>query len=231
MAKVLVLQHTPEENLGIITEALLGQEHQWQYVRLFAGESIPNTLNANGLIVLGGPMGVYDTSKYPFLNNEIRLISQSLNENKPILGVCLGSQLIAAVLGARVYKNKVKEIGWYPIQIAADMSTDPLFGTIKQNFFAFHWHGDTFDLPSGAVSIGSSSVTMNQGFRFNSNIYALQFHLEVTQTIINDLLKTFHHELPEAKTSIETISSDTQKYLENMQTTGRKIFSNWAKML
>lgn len=231
MAEVVVLQHTPEETLGTIADVLAAQGHTWRYVRSFAGEAVPTTLDAAGLVVMGGPMSAYETRRYRFLADEVTLITSALDQQKPILGICLGSQLLAAALGARVYKGTAKEIGWYPIQLHADMHRDPLFGAIGRTFVGFHWHGDTFDIPKGACELGHSAHTMHQGFRYGASVYALQFHLEVTERIVDDLVASFGNELAEAHTDSDEILAGRDLHLAGMQTLGREIFSGWAKML
>jgi GMP synthase-like glutamine amidotransferase len=231
MAEVLVLQHTPEETLGTIAEVLSAGGHGWRYIRPFANEPVPATLDVAGLVVLGGPMGAYETRRFGFLTDELALIASALDQQKPILGVCLGSQLLASALGARVYQGPAKEIGWYRVQIHADMHRDRLFGSLGRTFTAFHWHGDTFDIPKGACELGHSAITLHQGFRYATNAYGLQFHLEVTDQIINDLVASFGHELAEAHTDRDTLLAGKAEHLTEMQTLGREVYTAWAKML
>src|SRR5262249_26269785 len=151
------------------------------------GEGLPRDVSdLQGLVVMGGPMSVNDGNKYPFLLPEIQLIEKVLNEKKPVLGVCLGAQLIAKALGCRVYPNKHRELGWHPIELTKHAAVDPLFGVLPKKLNVFHWHGETFDLPSGATLLARSKLCENQAFRWGDNAYGLQFHVEVTPTMVSE---------------------------------------------
>src|SRR5208337_5128571 len=144
MAKIYVLQHHPVENLGTIAAALQGAALAWQYVRVADGQPVPaNMKGAGGLIVMGGPMGVYQTDRYPWLRDEMRLIEDAMKLNLPVLGVCLGAQILAAALGAKVDRNpNGKEIGWHPIRLSDAAKDDRLMRDLPATMTPFHWHGD-----------------------------------------------------------------------------------------
>jgi GMP synthase (glutamine-hydrolysing) len=147
------------------------------------------------LVVMGGPMNVYEYAAYPWLLPEKELIANAIAADKKVLGICLGAQLIASALGARVFKNTHKEIGWFPVSLTPGARR---FGFLKQlnsGFPAFHWHGDTFDVPSGAVRIAKSKACANQGFVYKNNCLALQFHLESTPESIDRLIDHCGEEL------------------------------------
>ena len=155
MNKIWVLQNIQPENLGIAGQVFQGCGLAPAYIHTFAGEEVPRYMDgAAGLVVLGGPMGVYEHDRYPFLDAAMRLIDQALKEDKPVLGICLGSQLLATALGARVARGSQKEIGWYPIERKPSASEDPLMGGLQPSFMGFHWHGDIFDLPKGRYCTG-----------------------------------------------------------------------------
>src|SRR5262249_54925335 len=139
-----------------------------------------------GLIVMGGSMGVYEADRFPFLTHEMALIREASSASLPVLGICLGSQLIAAALGGRVYPGGQKEIGWYPVEVVD--SRDALSQVLPPKFPALHWHGDTFELPPSATHLFRSSLYQNQGFRYGRNIYAFQFHFEINASMIDDWL-------------------------------------------
>ena len=185
MAAVWVIQHIHCETPGTIAEALDREGISIQSVRVFAGEQIPKEMGAAaGLIVMGGPVGVYEQDRYPFLRDEICLIERALNEEKPVLGICLGSQLLASVLGGEVTKGKKKEIGWHTVTLSEAAAVDPLWKGVESSFTAYHWHGDVFELPRGAEPLASSALTPCQAFRYGDCAYGFLFHMEVTEKII-----------------------------------------------
>jgi GMP synthase-like glutamine amidotransferase len=176
------LQHVPFEGLGCIEPWLEKIGHDVSCTRLWAGERLPDIGNVDGLVVMGGPMGVYDEAICPWLAEEKAFIKKSIAQNTPVLGICLGAQLIAEALGAPVKKNRQREIGFFPV--AGDGKIFPA------EFTAFHWHGDTFGIPEGAVYLASSAACVNQAFIYKDNVLALQFHLETTE---QSLLSLYEH--------------------------------------
>ena len=179
---VLVFRHVPFEDLGLIAPALESRGCAIRYVDVYKGEGIPADWQAaSGLVFMGGPMSANDS--LPFLHRELALIEQGVAAGYPVLGVCLGSQLIAKALGARVYRNRVREIGWAPVYWREEARRDPLFGGLTAPETVFHWHGETFDLPAGAEWLAWSDACPHQAFRAGP-AYGLQFHLEVTPAMI-----------------------------------------------
>jgi GMP synthase (glutamine-hydrolysing) len=189
MKPVLALRHVPHEGLGTIEDALRQVQIPFSVVDVFREPlSQFHPRQFGGLIVMGGPMNVDETDRYPFLADEVQWIRQAIAADLPVLGVCLGSQLLAKALGARVYPNRVKEIGWYQIELTNDGQGDLLFHTCQPTETVFQWHGDTFDLPAETVQLARSPQCENQAFRYSRGVYGLQFHLEVTLEIISDWL-------------------------------------------
>jgi len=232
VAAIWVIQHIHCETLGTIAEALDGEGISIQSVRVFAGEQIPKEMGAAaGLIVMGGPVGVYEQDRYPFLRDEIRLIEQALTEKKAILGVCLGSQLLAAALGAKVTKGKQKEIGWYPVTLSRAAMADPLWKGIESPFTAYHWHGDVFELPRGAEALASSALTPCQAFRYGDHAYGFLFHMEVTEKIIGDMVQTFAQELQEEGMDGRRILDGTGNFLPPLKSIGKIVFGRWARLV
>ncbi len=232
MRTVLVLQHAACETLGTIGDALERAPVRIAHIRVFAGDPIPTHMGeAVGLILMGGPMGVYEQDRYPFLAEEMRLIERALAAGKPILGVCLGSQLLAAALGARVWKGPQKEIGWFPVMLTEAARADALFRDVPSSFIAYHWHGDVFDCPSGAISLARSALTECQAFRYGTNAYGLLFHLEVTEPIIAEMVRAFAEELREAGLSGEEIVRHAARHLPELERVGHGVFHAWTRLI
>jgi GMP synthase-like glutamine amidotransferase len=184
--RVHYLQHVPFEGLGAIEPWLEAAGHEISHTKMFADETLPDASHVDWLIIMGGPMGANDDSKFRWLRPEKRLIRESISLGKPVLGICLGAQLIASVLGAKVYKNLHREIGWFEIERCAEASGHPLGKLFPVRSEVFHWHADTFDLPASAVQLARSAACQNQAFAYSTNVLGLQFHLEMTAPMIAD---------------------------------------------
>lgn len=182
---ILVLCHVPHEHPGRLDPALRARGIATRTVDFFAdAQASPSLDGVAGLLVMGGPMNVDETARYPFLATEVRLLERALAQGLRILGICLGSQLLAKALGARVYPNPRKEIGWYPIFPTPAARDDPLLSSFDASETVFHWHGDTFDLPAGAVLLARSAACAHQAFRWGRAAHGLQFHVETTPDMI-----------------------------------------------
>ena len=193
--RIHYLQHVPFEGLGHIETWARQQGHGLTATALFGGEPLPPLDAFDLLVVMGGPMGVYDTADYAWLTPEKRFIERVLGAKKKVLGICLGAQLLADVLGAKVYKNSHKEIGWYPVTRAVGAQSQPWDSLFPEQFFAFHWHGDTFDLPAGALHLAQSEACRHQAFFYPPGALGLQFHLESTPSSIAQLVAHCGQEL------------------------------------
>src|SRR4051812_40551381 len=170
----IVIQHLEHEHIGKLSQVLSDAGIEYRYLDVFRGDAVPVALGeTEGLIVMGGSMGVYESDRYPFLKDEIALVRAAAEAGRPVMGICLGSQLIAAALEARVYPGPRKEIGWFSIEVTSP--GDPFTQGLPASFMGFHWHGDTFDLPIGAVNLFKSHLYTQQGFRWGANVLALQF--------------------------------------------------------
>ena len=190
---VLIIKNIQTEGPGTIEEFLRKEDIPFHIVELGSGQIPPPLESYNTLVMLGGPMGVYDMETYPHLMAGSRIIREAINRDLKVLGICLGSQMIAHCLGADVYPGPEKEIGWYHIEMTGDGLKDPLMrklaihpgvGDFWRKFMVFHWHSDTFKLPPGATLLASSARYKNQAFKFGNNIYGFQFHVEVTKDMI-----------------------------------------------
>lgn len=189
-----ILQHVPFETPGVLLESLK-RKGPVSFTRFFRNEPLPELDAFDFLLIMGGPMSVHDEQKFNWLVNEKRFIEESIVQGKQVVGICLGAQLIADVLGAQVLKNRFKEIGWFEVQRSPGAEGTFLADTWPTEIMAFHWHGETFDLPDGTVRLAFSEACENQGFVFENRVLGLQFHLEVTPTIIDSLLENCADEL------------------------------------
>ncbi len=188
-----VLQHVPFEGLGSIEPWLVREGYSITWTRLYAGGNLPVPEDPDLLIVLGGPMSVNDETAFPWLRDEKRFVRRSIETGVPLLGICLGAQLIAAALDARVYPNRHREIGWFPVHRTPD---EPgVMGVFPERFDAFHWHGETFDLPSGAALLAQSAACEHQAFSVGPSVVGLQFHLETTPASALSLVENCRDEL------------------------------------
>ncbi|HZT30808.1 MAG TPA: type 1 glutamine amidotransferase [Bryobacteraceae bacterium] len=183
--RVVVLRHVPFEGLGRIADILRARAVAFAYTEAYGDHPVlPPLHEAAGLIVMGGPMSVNDA--VPSLQRETAYLAQAIASGKPVLGVCLGAQFIAKALGAKVYRNAVKEIGWAPVYWTEAARRDRLFGGLERPETVLHWHGETFDLPPGAELLARSDNCRNQAFRVGDRVYGLQFHLEATPEMVAD---------------------------------------------
>ncbi|HEY0602415.1 MAG TPA: type 1 glutamine amidotransferase [Herpetosiphonaceae bacterium] len=191
------IQHVPFEGIGSIGRWCQQHGHVLSNTRVYRDEPLPDLAAVDCLVSLGGPMNVYEHDRYPWLALEKRLVEQAIQAGKPVLGICLGAQLVADVLGARVFGNPYKEIGWFPVELTAAGRSNPIFSGWPEQLPVFHWHGDTFSLPAGALRIARSEGCPNQGFLYGDHVVALQFHLEATPESVQMLIEHCADELTE----------------------------------
>jgi GMP synthase-like glutamine amidotransferase len=224
--KVLAFRHVPFEGAGLLETVLTSRGIELQYVDLYRGGAPPDAADADGLVFLGGPMSVNDD--LPYLRVEEGIIRAAMERGQPALGVCLGAQLIARAAGARVYKNRVKEIGWFDIHLTDQGAKDSLFGAMNRTENVFHWHGETFDLPNGAELLASSERCVNQAFRLGDGAYGLQFHLEVTPGMIADWMCQDAN-CGDVKELREPV--DPHRNTERLGRVAEQFFGGWAHIL
>jgi GMP synthase (glutamine-hydrolysing) len=197
--RINYLQHVPFEGLGSIEQWIRARQYHPTATRLYRDDPLPRVDSIDWLIVMGGPMGVHDEDKHPWLMSEKRMIEEAIRQGKVVIGICLGAQLIADVLGARVYPNRFKEIGWFPIELTEAGQHSPLFGFLPRRLNVFHWHGDTFDLPSDAEHIARSEACEHQAFVYEERVIGLQFHMESTPGGIDTLIRNCSVELVDGR--------------------------------
>ena len=231
MPDVRILQHVRPEPPGTIAEALDDRGLSHRTTQVFRDEPVPDTLDADGLVVMGGPMGVGDVPSRPHLSRELALIEQALQDNRPVLGVCLGSQLLAHVLGADVHAAPTKEIGWGDVSLTDAAADDALFCGVDDPFTAFHWHGDVFALPDGAVSLARSAQTEQQAFRYGDTAYGLLFHLEGTPKTVAWMTNAFQDELADEGLDGAALRRAAMTHEATLRETARTVFGRWADLV
>jgi GMP synthase-like glutamine amidotransferase len=193
--RIHILQHVPFEEEGCIRDWCRENNFPVTRTRFFRNDPLPGKDNFDYLIIMGGPMGVYDEAQYPWLSAEKSFIKEAIGSGKIVLGICLGSQLIAGCLGSKVYPNKEKEIGWYNVMLTNEGRDEPILSGMLPETTVFHWHGDTFDLPEKAVNLVSSEGCKNQLFVYGNKVLGIQFHFEVTEESLTAMLENGKHEL------------------------------------
>ena len=218
MRKVIVFQHVAHKILGTLNPNLRQSGLRIRYVNFDRNpEECPDINKYHGLIVLGGHMGVYESDKYDHIKTECKLIEEALKKEIPILGICLGSQLLAHVLGAQVKKHSHREVGWCDVNFLDTAKQDPLFSEFKNTEKLFQLHGDTFDIPKSAVHLAQSDTCFSQAFRYGEKAYGIQFHLEVDVPMIERWF-TYPQNLLDAKETLgenakDIILNDTTKHI------------------
>lgn len=188
-------QHVPFEGLGCIQSWIDENKHTVSHTRWYETISIPNLDAIDMLIIMGGPMGVYEETRYPWMHVEKKLVKLAIDSGKIVLGICFGAQLIAAALGANVFPNQQKEIGWHPVYFKENVHTFRQLDFLPSELRVLHWHGDTFDLPDESLQFASSVACNNQAFIYKQKVLGLQFHFEILEQGVQDLLTHCENEL------------------------------------
>jgi len=231
---VLSIQHVECEPMGLLEEILEENRIDYQYVRPYLGDPIPNPhFGIDCLILMGGPMSVNDHTAYSFLLEEDVLIRNCLREKVPILGICLGSQLLAKAAGATVRTGHIKEIGWRPIRLTPEAQADPVFAGMPEELPAFHWHGDTFDLPEGAVLLAGSDTYPHQAYRLGYNAYGFQFHLEVDEPMVGQWCAAYPGDVQSIPYTVDDppIFEGCRDRIGPLHETARQVFSNYFRLI
>jgi GMP synthase-like glutamine amidotransferase len=193
--RIHYLQHVRIEAPGMIAEWARARGHEVAGSRMFAGESPPAVDAYDWLVVMGGPMNIFDHRAHSWLEQEKSAIANAIERGKVVVGVCLGAQLVADALGAKVIPNDSKEIGWFPVTLTTEAKDHALTNAMPHRFTAFHWHGDTFDIPDRALHLAASEACANQMFVYDNRVLGLQFHLEMTERGISDLIENCRDEI------------------------------------
>ncbi len=229
---IFALYHSAGETVGLIGDVLKELRLPFKAVHLYEGEGLPrDTSDLEGLIVMGGPMNVDDVDNYPFLLPEVQLIEKILHEKKPVLGICLGAQLMAKALGEKVFANGTKEVGWHPIKLTEHAKDDLLFKKFPSSVNVVHWHGDTFNVPSGAVHLAETDTCKSQAFRWGEKAYALQFHFEVTPPMLQSWCEAASEQnfIKAAGEDAQQIVAVTPDEFDDLEPLARQFFSSYFK--
>ena len=231
MPTTLALRHVPFEDLGLLAPLLEQRGHSVRYVEMpTAALDAVDAVSPDLLVVLGGPIGVYETDRYPFIDREVEWLERRLAARRPTLGICLGSQLIAKALGARVYPSGIKEIGWEPVTLTPAAATSclrHLAGTP-----VLHWHGDTFDLPAGAVHLASTPACRNQAFAVGEHALGLQFHAEAAGQALEAWFVGHACEIATTpNVSVNALRAATERHSTALVERGSACFREWLATL
>ncbi|MCY4157057.1 MAG: type 1 glutamine amidotransferase [Gammaproteobacteria bacterium] len=235
MKPVLVIRNVSYETEGLL-EPLLREQGLDLDIVDFQREPLaqPALDGYAGLVVMGGPMGANDTERFPHLQAVERLCAEAMERAVPLAGVCLGAQIMAKTLGSEVRANPVREVGWYDLAAAEAAGRDPLFSGLAAQEVVLQWHGDTFDLPEGAVLLASSPDCPNQAFRYGENAYAIQFHLEILRPMIEEWVRRDAARGwlgREGRISAERILADTRIHMARSMELGRQVYSRFARLI
>lgn len=205
--RIHYFQHEPYEGPGCIQDWAGKEKHSLSCTRFYRAEPLPVLDQLDMLIIMGGSMGIYDENQYPWLVNEKQFIKEAIAADKPVMGICLGAQLLAGVLGAKVNRAKFKEIGWFPIRKTEAGKASVIFHSMPDTLTVFHWHGDQFDIPHGCLSLAESDACPNQLFQFGDRVIGLQFHFEATPASVSRMLEDAEEEWKEGDPYVQTKSA------------------------
>lgn len=233
MKRVMLIQHESFEVLGTLDPLLKKEGLRIRYVNFERDPTAqPSLEKYDALILMGGYMGVYEAHKYEHLKTEMKLIEEALKKNLPVLGICLGSQMIAHVLGADVRKHTNREMGWYRVELTQDGIDDPVLGHFQKSEFVFQSHGDTFEIPESACHLASSQLCRGQAFRYQSNVYGFQFHLEIDLPTIEHWLKMPENQqfFEESQFNPVKIQQDTRLHLNRSLDLSTRAFKKFLKI-
>lgn len=231
MPKTVAIRHVSFEDLGLLEPLLAERGWEIEY-RDAAVDSLVLDTDPDLLVVLGGPIGIYEEDDYPFLTEELRLVEKRLTSGRPTLGLCLGAQVLARALGARVYPGGTKEIGWAPITLTEAGRASPLRHLDPAETDVLHWHGDTFDLPDGALRLASTDLYENQAFLWGESVLALQFHAEVSADHLERWLVGHTVEIAAtAGVTVGRLRADAQRWDKIVQRQARLCFVEWLSRL
>ena len=228
MQNAIAIRHVAFEDAGTLGEVLKGRGIALDYLEAGVDDLDP-AKDADLLVVLGGPIGIYEVDRYPFLKQELATIEAAVKKGVPVVGICLGCQALAAVLAARVYPGKQKELGWDEMSLTPEGTASPL-GAIE-GVRVLNWHGDTFDLPAGATRLASNTITPNQAFTYGPKVLALQFHVELPERDLEKWLIGHTLELATSKVDLGQLRAETARYAPGANAASQRLFNDWLDAL
>ncbi len=224
--KIIILKHIPREGAGTIERFFRNNAWDIRQIELSAGDKLPDSVEGyRAIILMGGPMNVYEEDRYPFLKSEDTFLKKALREQIPVLGICLGAQLLAKAAGARIMKSPEKEIGWYKVSLTKEGLKDDFFQSLPAVLNIFQWHEDTFQVPKNGNLLAESDLCKNQAFKVGKNAYGLQFHIEVTTQMIEEWVKI------EPMAGHDKILKETYDKKAAFEKQARIIYHNFAKII
>jgi GMP synthase-like glutamine amidotransferase len=229
----LIIRNVATEGPGILGQVLAEQGTAHRTIDAFGAEPLPETLDGvDGLVILGGPMGVYEESRHPALPKQRRLAAAAMETGLPVLGICLGAQLMASALGSRVFPGPRKEIGWAPLELTAEGAADPVLAPLATAPAVFHLHGDTFDRPEPAIHLARTNLYEMQALRMGRRAYALQFHLEFTVETIDAVVDDpdCRADLMALGTSAEAIRAESPARVRALDPFARAVFRSFLQL-
>ena len=224
MKSAIAIRHVAFEDAGTLKPILEERGIELRYLEAGIDDLSP-AKDADLLLVLGGPIGIYEVERYPFLKHELATIEAAVKKGVPVVGICLGCQALAAVLAARVYPNIEKELGWDELTLTKEGKASPL--GVLEGLRVLNWHGDTFDLPAGATRLASTPITPNQAFVWGPKVLALQFHVELPERDLERWLIGHTLELTMSKVDLSKMRADTARYAPAVNEASRKLFNTW----
>jgi len=232
MKPVLIIQNDAKEGPGLLGLCLSERGYDMD-TRLGWDDTVAqlDPADYSGLVVLGGVQGVYESDQYPYLSDEIALIRRFIGADRPVIGLCLGGQLIAAALGGRVYPSEQKEIGWHEIRLAPEAGTDPLLRLHPAVAKAFHFHGDCFDTPPGCINLASSALTDAQLFRLGDRVYGFQFHPEMDTDLVDIMCRQNTEYMAANGSDADAVIAESRDKLPAYQQRTRPMFEAWVDLL
>ena len=229
---IYFIKHIDIEGPGTFGDFLKRKDIPFKIIDLGAKEKLPKlTKDVAAIVVLGGPMNVYEEDKYSFLKDEDRFIKDIIAKKIPFMGICLGSQLLSKAAGSTVTKSPVKEVGFFDVELTKDGKVDPLFKGLENKINIYHWHGDMFNIPSGGKLLATANGCPHQAFKVGPYAYGLQFHVEITDVSINEWATEYIKDHAELKTKMEKMMMDYYAKRKEFNSTAEQIYTNFLKII